>query len=522
MTEKKQYSKILIVDDVPLNIDLMKSILQESDYLIASAKNGKSALAKIKGNQFDLILLDIVLPDIDGFEVCRQIKAGSANQDTPVIFLTAQRDEESIVKGFHLGAVDYILKPFSAEELRARVEFHISLKKTQEELKRARDIAEEAARAKALFLANMSHEIRTPLNGIVGMIDIMRQTVLDEQQKEFLEIIDISSETLMMIINDILDFSKIEAGQITFEHIGFSIRNEVNEVYKLLTYHAKQRNLDFFVSLDEKLPENFIGDPLRLKQILINLCNNAIKFTSEGFVSIGVSLAEDLGEKCRLRFEVKDSGIGISEENQKKLFKSFSQADTSTTRKFGGTGLGLAISKNLVKMMDGKIGVISEEGKGALFWFTICLEKSNISEIHEINVEAKKHLDEHLDILLVEDNVINQKVSSLNIQKLGHRVHLAGNGLEAVEQFSSGSFDLILMDVQMPGMDGVQATKEIRRIERERNVKNPVPVIAMTANLYRNDIEGFKECGMNDFLGKPFKPVDLDLVIEKNVVKKEN
>lgn len=516
MTDNKKYPKILIVDDVAVNIDLMKSILEENNYLIAAARNGRSALAKTQAHVFDLILLDIVLPDIDGFEVCRQIKAGSMNRETPVIFLTAQRDEESLVRGFRLGAVDYVLKPFSAEELRARVELHISLKRAGEELKKARDIAEEAANAKAMFLANMSHEIRTPLNGIVGMIDILRQTDLDDQQREYLSIIDISSETLLMIINDILDFSKIEAGHISFEKISFNIRNELDDVYKVLAYGAKQKKLELSVQVSPDVPTNVEGDPFRLKQVLINLINNAIKFTQKGFVRVYVSMMRTNGQQDTIRFEVQDSGIGISPENQKKLFKSFSQADPSTTRNFGGSGLGLAISKRLVQMMKGEIGVTSEEGNGSMFWFTVALEQAATNSPGKKEVQ-RKHETRPLKILLAEDNLINQKVSTINISKLGHQVQVAGNGLQAVEMFSNGAFDLILMDVHMPTMDGHEATTEIRRIEQQRNESHPVPIIAMTATIYEEDIRSFYRWGMNDYLGKPFKSVDLMQVIERNI-----
>lgn len=521
MVKQTTPPRILIVDDMPINIDLMKSILSKKNYQVVAAKNGKSAIAKARANQFDLVLLDIVLPDIDGFEVCSIIKEQKINSETPVIFLTGQRDNESLVKGFKLGAVDYILKPFSEEELLARVHLHLSLSKTQEELKAAKLEAEEAAKAKALFLANMSHEIRTPLNGIVGMIDILKETSLDEHQTEFLEIIDISSETLMMIINDILDFSKIEAGQISFEKIKFDLRNEIDEVRKLLSYKADQKKLEFSISVADNIPEKLLGDPLRLKQILINLSNNAIKFTEEGFVKISVTLDKDLGTQYRLRFEVSDSGIGISTENQKKLFQSFSQADSSTTRKFGGTGLGLAISKRLANLMDGQIGVQSEEGKGSIFWFTAVLEDGRVindqDDLDNIPFIVGGGNKKRLKVLLAEDNVINQKVAMLNIRKLGHDVELAHNGVVAVDMFAKNSFDFILMDIQMPGMDGLEATKAIRKIESERKSLAPIPIIAITANMYKEDIKRFLACGMNDHLGKPFKPDDLADVIRKNL-----
>ncbi len=311
-----QPSKVLIVDDVQLNLDLMKDILSEQGYMIATAKNGKSAIAKAKAHKFDLILLDIVLPDIDGFEVCSHLKSNPQTHDIPIIFLTAKREKDSIIKGFQLGAVDYILKPFSKEELLARVNLHLTLRKTQDELIHSKEMAEAAAKAKAIFLANISHEIRTPMNGIVGMVDILKRTPLTKEQLEYLDIIEISGINLLMIINDVLDFSKIEAGQITFESIRFNLSNEVAEVIKLLKYKADQKKLEFSYSLAPDVPEMLVGDPLRLKQVLINLCNNSIKFTTSGYVKIKVGTISYNENKIILKFEVQDSGIGISPENQ--------------------------------------------------------------------------------------------------------------------------------------------------------------------------------------------------------------
>ncbi len=521
MEEKNTPSRILIVDDMPVNLDLMKSILSTEDYAIVTSKNGMSAMAKANANVFDLILLDIVLPDIDGFEICRQIKTSSKNQDTPIIFLTAQREKESIVKGFKLGAVDYILKPFSEEELLARVSLHLSLKQTQEELKKARNVAEGLAKAKAMFLANMSHEIRTPLNGIVGMIDILKQTSLSEQQMDYVDIVDISSENLLMIINDILDYSKIEAGQIAFEKIKFNIRHEIDEVRKLLYYKSTQKNLEFRIEVESNVPEMLLGDPLRLKQVLINLSNNAIKFTTEGFVKIKVKLGKAMVQQYKLLFEVQDSGIGISPKNQRKLFQSFTQADASTTRKYGGTGLGLAISKKLTQLMNGDIGLNSVEGEGSTFWFTAIFDGAEIMNVNENAEIGRKFasLDQlKLKILLVEDNVINQKVCVLTIKKLGHEVIAVNNGIEALELYAKTNFDMILMDIQMPGMDGLEATEEIRKIEKEKNVEKKIPIIAITANMFKEDVKKFLANGMNDHLGKPFKPSELDEIIRRNLI----
>ncbi|MFY9151436.1 MAG: response regulator [Prolixibacteraceae bacterium] len=510
-------SKILIVDDVQLNLDLMKDILSGDEYLIATAINGKSALAKAKAHKFDLILLDVVLPDVNGFEVCQQLKSNQQTHDVPIIFLTAKREKDDIVKGFKLGAVDYILKPFSREELLARVNLHLTLRHTQEELIHSKELAEAAAKAKAIFLANISHEIRTPMNGIIGMIDILKQTPLSKEQMEYVDIVGISGDNLLMIINDVLDFSKIEAGQITFERIRFNLHEEISEVIKILRYKAVEKKLDLTFELAENIPELLIGDPLRLKQVLINLCNNSIKFTAEGFVKIQVSLKALKDSTVCLYFEVKDSGIGISPENQKKLFKSFAQADASTTRKFGGTGLGLAISKNLVQLMNGTIGITSEEGEGAIFHFDGEFGLSGPKMPDDENQELVK-TDEHdfkLKILLAEDNVINQKVAILNLQKLGHSVIVVSNGAMVVEKFHSESPHVIFMDIQMPVMDGVEATAKIREWEKKNSDVPRIPIIAMTANTLKSDKELFVEAGMDDYLCKPFNSGELVRVIDR-------
>ncbi len=518
-------TRILIVDDVKANIIKMKEALMENEeYMIVGANSGGSGLSKAKAQKFDLILLDIIMPDIDGFEVCNELQSYDPTKGVPIIFLTSKNDPESIIKGFRSGAVDYILKPFSKEELQARVKVHVQLKKTQEELIRAKELAVVAAKAKSLFLANMSHEIRTPMNGIMGMIDMFYQTKLDKKQKEYLKIIDVSSENLLCIINDILDFSKIEAGQIEFESINFNVHDEVDEVLKILSFKAKEKNLTLQYDVPDDIPKVLVGDPVRLKQILTNLANNAIKFTNEGSIQVYVELLDTNERITKLKFRVADTGVGITEEGKTRLFKSFSQSDASITRKYGGTGLGLAISKNLTEMMNGEIGVESEPGKGSTFWFTAEFVSSSEKEVIE---EAKKMIksgtnQKALSILVAEDNAINQRVARFNLERFGHTVEIAENGVEAIDKYRKGNYDLIFMDIQMPEMDGLEATQEIRKIEINKLPGKGTPIVAMTANTMKGDREKFLETGMNDYISKPFKADQLFALLERIIKQKEN
>lgn len=510
-------ARILIVDDVKANLLTMKAILtSKDDYQIATADNGKTAIKKAKAQKLDLILLDVVMPDISGFDVCRELKKIPQTKDVPVIFLTSKSDPDSIIEGFNCGAVDYVHKPFVDEELLARARVHLQLNKTKEQLVEAKEKAELATNAKSLFLANMSHEIRTPMNGVVGMVEALKQTKLTEDQMEYLTIIDISSENLLSVVNDILDFSKVEAGQIDLENITFSLYKAINEVVKMLNFKANQKNLYLKFTIDKAIPTFLIGDSLRIKQILINLINNAIKFTKEGGITINCKLDKLNENDVKVMFTVIDTGIGISDAAKENLFESFTQADTSTTRKFGGTGLGLAISKSLAHLMHGEIGVDSVEGKGSSFWFTILLEKAT-DQVSQEKYEEEVILEstKKLKILVAEDNTINQRVARFIIEKLGHSIDIAENGEIAVKKFSEGNYDIVFMDIQMPVMDGIKATKNIREFENKHNLENETPIIAMTANTLKGDKENFIESGMNDYIGKPFKATELSQLIFK-------
>ncbi|MFK5855147.1 MAG: DUF3365 domain-containing protein [Bacteroidota bacterium] len=380
---------------------------------------------------------------------------------------------------------------------------------------KAYDKAELASHYKSLFLANMSHEIRTPLNGIIGFTSILKQGKLTDEQKEQLDVISISGENLLSLINDIIDYSKIEANQLTLENIPINLRQTIQETEKILKLKANEKGLDLSLIIHPELPKWISGDPTRIKQILINFTNNAIKFTDKGFVNINVYPVKKTRNRVTIKFDVVDTGIGISKENHNKLFKVFSQAEASTTRKFGGSGLGLAISKQLASMMGGEVGFTSALGEGSTFWFTGTFKLSQAP----VYVEKKSRTDFsglNLTILLVEDNIINQKVAIAHFSNIELEVSLANNGQEAVDMHKENNYDMIFMDIQMPIMDGYEATKEIRKSESSIKTRNKTVIIAMTANALKGEKEKCIGIGMNDYLAKPFKPEDLHDVIVKN------
>lgn len=660
---------VLIVDDRPENLLTLEGILENENLNIIKASSGNEALAIMLEHNISLVLMDVQMPGMDGFEVAEIMRSNDRTKFIPIIFITAiSKQRQHIFKGYESGAVDYLYKPLDLEILQSKIKAFIDffqhknaleettrkLSKSIAELNEAKQIAEDATTAKSAFLATMSHEIRTPLNGIIGMADLgLMDDEIGPQQRERLMDIKTSGESLLEIINEILDISKIEADKLELEEIEFSIRELIEKIVNLLSVKIFQEKLEFVCDIDPDIPDILIGDPLRIRQILINLLSNASKFTEEGTVSVKVKMLEHIEEQISLEFAIEDTGIGIPEEKQQQLFDSYTQADTSTTRKHGGTGLGLNISQKLVNMMGGKISVSSTPGLGSKFYFRLNMitgnQKEKPWELHlkqpndsykvlviddheqsakvitrlldhwelqnvytsdcnkcsdllnqhnfdlilidfylknkngvEVAEELKKqnslkpdtaiillspskanieilklkkaqkyefltkpvlqndlrHLlitlfgskeqireeesklpaeikppEKPLEILVAEDQIINRKIVVQLLEKKGWKVKAVENGKIALDEACNSKYDLILMDVQMPEMDGFEATREIRVFEIDKDYHTPI--VAMTAHAMKGDREKCLAAGMDYYITKPVNPSELYDTIEK-------
>jgi signal transduction histidine kinase len=525
-----QSQTILIVDDNSTNLEVLSETLTRSGFQVSVAIDGESAIEQVKYHPPALVLLDIMMPGIDGFETCRRLKRDPASQNIPVIFMTALSDTENKVRGFSLGAVDYITKPFQREEVLARVQVQLKLQnlaKTLEDQNRllrheiqqrehaeaslmaAKEEADKANQAKSEFLANMSHEVRTPLNGILGYAQILQTSKnFNEKERKGLNIIHQCGTHLLTLINDVLDLSKIEARKMELYATSFHFPSFLHGVSEIFSIRAEQKKVSFICQFDSELPNGVSIDEKRLRQVLINLLGNAVKFTNHGAVIFKVKILDkgsrsdlDLTRLFKVRFQIEDTGVGISPEYLEKIFMPFEQVG-DLNNQAQGTGLGLAISQKILALMKSHIQVSSQGGEGSTFWFDLefpeVLDWNQSARISQrgtiVGIEGRKR-----KILVVDDRWENRSVAIHLLQPLGFEVQEAMNGQEGIVKAAEYRPDLIIADLVMPIMDGFEL---IRRLRRDPILQDTC-IIASSASVFEAEQCASISAGANEFLPKP-------------------
>jgi len=527
-------SRILLIEDDPEVRELVSALLRSDGIELTDAPDGQQGLALAQNRRFDLILLDIGLPGTSGFDVLKHLKEDPVTESIPVIVLTAHSTTDDKLRSFELGAVDCVTKPFEAAELLARVGAALRnkhlldrLTQTNRESVVARVAAEAAARSRAEFLASTSHEIRTPMNGVIAMSSLLLETPLTLEQRGYVETIHSCSDSLLTIINDILDFTKIDCGRLELENEPFELRTTVEDALDLLAPKAAEKKLDLCYQIDDEIPATLRGDGTRLRQVLVNLISNGVKFTKAGEVAVQVKVlaapskvegaaaspnrpatAEPARPVWHLQFSVRDTGIGIPVDLLARLFKPFTQADASITRKFGGTGLGLAISKKLVERMGGKLWVESKPGKGSTFHFVVPFPIAEGAAAAIRDGRQPELAD--LRLLIVDDNPTNCRILTLHTSKWGMAPRSTQSGQQALRWLRDGeTYDMALLDMQMPDLDGLMLAGEIRKLPGG----DKLPLVLLTSTRISKGTPDFAEAGFIGCLVKPIKPAQLREVL---------
>ncbi len=552
INDNKTFS-ILVVDDESKNLQLLANLLTEQNFEVELVNSGEKVFKLPALTKFDLILLDVMMPAMNGFEVCKKLKEVSETREIPIIFLSAKGEKEDLVKGFEFGAVDYLTKPFNYIELLARVKTHLRLKYSIEELKianaeaekakemaeqakdeaeqakneaeqakneaeqakneaekakneaeKAKHMAESANHAKSEFLANMSHEIRTSLNAVIGFGELLTSIVSDKKQKSYLDSIKSAGNSLLTLINDILDLSKIEAGKIELLYSPVDINKMFSEIEQIFNLKMKQKNLQWIIDINDNLPSALMLDETRLRQVLLNLVGNAVKFTEKGYIKLFTlkKLKSNDETKIDLTISIEDSGIGIPEQEQQTVFAAFQQQAGQDISKFGGTGLGLSISKGLIEMMNGQITVKSVVGQGTTFEIAL-------NDIEVISKELPVIKQESFDIanicfesgkiLVVDDVEASRKLLTELLMKVNLKVLTAENGQEAALIAEEHQPDIILMDIRMPLMDGIEATELLKQNPKTKKI----PVIIISASSSPQDLTKLSVIGVDSYFPKP-------------------
>lgn len=525
-----QKENLLIIDDTLESLQLLANTLSEQGYKVRGAAKAQMAIRTAKLSPPDLILLDIKMPEMDGYQVCEQLKSAKETCDIPIIFISALDEVMDKVRAFSVGGVDYITKPFQIEEVLARIEHQLTIKRLSKELKEKNELlqqeiqerrnaelqAEAANKAKSEFLANISHELRTPLNAILGFAQVMsREPQVSHEQGEYLEIINRNGEHLLELINDILDLSKIEAGLANLNERSFDLYRLLDNLEELFQIQAEQKDLEILFIIETNVPQYIKADDQKLRGCLINLISNAIKFTSYGRITITVE--KIVNSATYLEFSVSDTGPGIAPEEMASLFNAFVQTSAGI-KAAEGTGLGLAISQKFAQLLGGEITVESVLGEGTTFHLTIQLLEAKLSEI---TIPSRRRIislepgQEPYRVLVVDDTKTNRLLLIKLLEPFGFELREASNGAEAVSIWQSWQPHLIFLDTRMPVMSGLEATQEIRALERQRDseeTEQKTIIIALTASIFEERRGDVLAAGSNDLVRKPFKE---EIIFEK-------